>query len=221
MRYWVKTPTIFKVLFPQLVWNFAENEQKVFLTFDDGPSTSVTDSILTILEEEKVRATFFCIGKNVKKNPELANKILKKGHSIGNHSMTHVNGWRTRKKSYLKNINEASEYINSNLFRPPFGRFNFYSLYKILKKYKLVMWDVLSGDFDEKLEEKAVINNDIKIMKPKSINNVIKNVSNGSIIVFHDNNKCKEKTLSALLKTIKKLKEKGFSFEVIPFNPVR
>jgi peptidoglycan/xylan/chitin deacetylase (PgdA/CDA1 family) len=209
MRYWVKTPTIFKVLFPQLVWNFAENEQKVFLTFDDGPSTSVTDSILTILEEEKVRATFFCIGKNVKKNPELANKILKKGHSIGNHSMTHVNGWRTRKKSYLKNINEASEYINSNLFRPPFGRFNFYSLYKILKKYKLVMWDVLSGDFDEKLEEKAVINN------------VIKNVSNGSIIVFHDNNKCKEKTLSALLKTIKKLKEKGFSFEVIPFNPVR
>ena len=209
MRYWVKTPTIFKVLFPQLVWNFAENEQKVFLTFDDGPSTSVTDSILTILEEEKVRATFFCIGKNVKKNPELANKILKKGHSIGNHSMTHVNGWRTRKKSYLKNINEASEYINSNLFRPPFGRFNFYSLYKILKKYKLVMWDVLSGDFDEKLEEKAVINNDIK------------NVSNGSIIVFHDNNKCKEKTLSALLKTIKKLKEKGFSFEVIPFNPVR
>ncbi|MDA9808692.1 polysaccharide deacetylase family protein [Flavobacteriales bacterium] len=209
MRYWVKTPTIFKVLFPQLVWNFAENEQKVFLTFDDGPSTSVTDSILTILEEEKVRATFFCIGKNVKKNPELANKILKKGHSIGNHSMTHVNGWRTRKKSYLKNINEASEYINSNLFRPPFGRFNFYSLYKILKKYKLIMWDVLSGDFDEKLEEKAVINN------------VIKNVSNGSIIVFHDNNKCKEKTLSALLKTIKKLKEKGFSFEVIPFNPVR
>ena len=209
MRYWVKTPTIFKVLFPQLVWNFAENEQKVFLTFDDGPSTSVTDSILTILEEEKVRATFFCIGKNVKKNPELANKILKKGHSIGNHSMTHVNGWRTKKKSYLKNINEASEYINSNLFRPPFGRFNFYSLYKILKKYKLVMWDVLSGDFDEKLEEKAVINN------------VIKNVSNGSIIVFHDNNKCKEKTLSALLKTIKKLKEKGFSFEVIPFNPVR
>jgi len=209
MRYWVKTPTIFKVLFPQLVWNFAENEQKVFLTFDDGPSTSVTDSILTILEEEKVRATFFCIGKNVKKNPELANKILKKGHSIGNHSMTHVNGWRTKKKSYLKNINEASEYINSNLFRPPFGRFNFYSLYKILKKYKLIMWDVLSGDFDEKLEEKAVINN------------VIKNVSNGSIIVFHDNNKCKEKTLSALLKTIKKLKEKGFSFEVIPFNPVR
>ena len=209
MRYWVKTPTIFKVLFPQLVWNFAENEQKVFLTFDDGPSTSVTDSILTILEEEKVRATFFCIGKNVKKNPELADKILKKGHSIGNHSMTHVNGWRTRNNSYLSNINEASEFINSNLFRPPFGRFNIYSLHQILKKYKLVMWDVLSGDFDEKTEEKAVINN------------VINNVANGSIIVFHDNNKSKEKTLSALIKTIKKLKEKGFSFEAIPFNPVR
>ena len=209
MRYWVKTPTIFKVLFPKIVWNFAENEQKVFLTFDDGPSTSVTDSILTILEQEKVRATFFCIGKNVKKNPELADKILKKGHSIGNHSMTHVNGWRTRNNSSLSNINEASEFINSNLFRPPFGRFNIYSLHQILKKYKLVMWDVLSGDFDEKTEEKAVINN------------VIKNVENGSIIVFHDNNKSKEKTLSALIKTIKKLKEKGFSFEAIPFNPVR
>ena len=209
MRYWVKTPSIFKILFPKIVWNFSEKEQKVFLTFDDGPSTNVTDSILTILEQEKVRATFFCIGKNVKKNPELADKILKKGHSIGNHSMTHVNGWRTRKNSYLRNINEASEYINSNLFRPPFGRFNLYSLYQILKKYKLVMWDVLSGDFDEKIEEKAVINN------------VIKNVANGSIIVFHDNNKSKEKTLSALIKTIKKLKEKGFSFEAIPFNPVR
>ena len=209
MRYWVKTPTIFKRLFPKIVWNFSEKEQKVFLTFDDGPSTNVTDSILTILEQEKVRATFFCIGKNVKKNPELANKILKKGHSIGNHSMTHVNGWRTRKNSYLRNINEASEYINSNLFRPPFGRFNLYSLDQILKKYKLVMWDVLSGDFDEKIEEKAVINN------------VIKNVANGSIIVFHDNNKSKEKTLSVLIKTIKKLKEKGFSFEAIPFNPVR
>ena len=209
MRYWVKTPTIFKRLFPKIVWNFSEKEQKVFLTFDDGPSTNVTDSILTILEQEKVRATFFCIGKNVKKNPELADKILKKGHSIGNHSMTHVNGWRTRKNSYLRNINDASEYINSNLFRPPFGRFNLYSLDQILKKYKLVMWDVLSGDFDEKIEEKAVINN------------VIKNVVNGSIIVFHDNNKSKEKTLSALIKTIKKLKEKGFSFEAIPFNPVR
>ncbi|MDG1797943.1 MAG: polysaccharide deacetylase family protein [Flavobacteriales bacterium] len=209
MRYWVKTPTIFKRLFPKIVWNFSEKEQKVFLTFDDGPSTNVTDSILTILEQEKVRATFFCIGKNVKKNPELADKILKKGHSIGNHSMTHVNGWRTRKNSYLRNINDASEYINSNLFRPPFGRFNLYSLDQILKKYKLVMWDVLSGDFDEKIEEKAVINN------------VIKNVANGSIIVFHDNNKSKEKTLSALIKTIKKLKEKGFSFEAIPFNPVR
>ena len=209
MRYWVKTPTIFKRLFPKIVWNFSEKEQKVFLTFDDGPSTNVTDSILTILEQEKVRATFFCIGKNVKKNPELADKILTLGQSIGNHSMTHVNGWRTRKNSYLRNINEASEYINSNLFRPPFGRFNLYSLYQILKKYKLVMWDVLSGDFDEKIEEKAVINN------------VIKNVANGSIIVFHDNNKSKEKTLSALIKTIKKLKEKGFSFEAIPFNPVR
>jgi peptidoglycan/xylan/chitin deacetylase (PgdA/CDA1 family) len=209
MRYWVKTPTIFKRLFPKIVWNFSEKEKKVFLTFDDGPSTNVTDSILTILEQEKVRATFFCIGKNVKKNPELADKILKKGHSIGNHSMTHVNGWRTRKNSYLRNINEASEYINSNLFRPPFGRFNLYSLDQILKKYKLVMWDVLSGDFDEKIEEKAVINN------------VIKNVANGSIIVFHDNNKSKEKTLSVLIKTIKKLKEKGFSFEAIPFNPVR
>ena len=209
MRYWVKTPTIFKRLFPKIVWNFSEKEKKVFLTFDDGPSTNVTDSILTILEQEKVRATFFCIGKNVKKNPELADKILKKGHSIGNHSMTHVNGWRTRKNSYLRNINDASEYINSNLFRPPFGRFNLYSLDQILKKYKLVMWDVLSGDFDEKIEEKAVINN------------VIKNVANGSIIVFHDNNKSKEKTLSVLIKTIKKLKEKGFSFEAIPFNPVR
>ena len=162
MKYWVKTPRFVPYVFSELVWRFSPAKPNIYLTFDDGPSSLVTEDILSILEEESIKATFFCVGKNVIKNPDLYKKILTRGHSIGNHSMTHPNGWKANSSFYQNDINQATELINSNLFRPPFGRFNIYSLLQILKKYKLVMWDVLSGDFDEKTEEKAVINNVIK-----------------------------------------------------------
>jgi len=208
MKYWVKTPRFVPYVFSELVWRFSPAKPNIYLTFDDGPSSLVTEDILSILEEESIKATFFCVGKNVIKNPDLYKKILSSGHSIGNHSMTHPNGWKANSGFYQNDINQATELINSNLFRPPFGKLNIKSLKNLKKKFQIVMWDVVSGDFD------------IKLKPEKIINNVVKNARNGSIIVMHDNDKFKDLTLSSLFPIIKGLKKKGFCFKPIPFNPL-
>ena len=208
MKYWIKTPTFIQCVFFRMRWRFSSSHPNIYLTFDDGPSSFVTENILDILKEEGVKATFFCIGENVIKNPILFNEILKAGHSIGNHSMTHPNGWKVNKGLYMEDINKAAQIINSNLFRPPFGRFNFRSLSILKKTFQIIMWDVVSGDFD------------IKLKPEKIINNVVKNARNGSIIVMHDNDKFKDLTLSSLLPIIKGLKKKGFCFKPIPFSPL-
>jgi peptidoglycan/xylan/chitin deacetylase (PgdA/CDA1 family) len=195
-------------VFSELVWRFSPAKPNIYLTFDDGPSSLVTEDILSILEEESIKATFFCVGKNVIKNPDLYKKILSSGHSIGNHSMTHPNGWKANSGFYQNDINQATELINSNLFRPPFGKLNIKSLKSLKKKFQIVMWDVVSGDFD------------LKLSSNKVISNVVDNTRNGSIIVMHDNDKFKALTLSSLLSIIKGLKEKGFCFKPIPFNPL-
>lgn len=208
MKYWVKTPRFVPYVFSELVWRFSPAKPNIYLTFDDGPSSLVTEDILSILEEESIKATFFCVGKNVIKNPDLYKKILTRGHSIGNHSMTHPNGWKANSGFYQNDINQATELINSNLFRPPFGKLNIKSLKSLKKKFQIVMWDVVSGDFD------------LKLSSNKVISNVVDNTRNGSIIVMHDNDKFKALTLSSLLSIIKGLKEKGFCFKPIPFNPL-
>lgn len=208
MKYWVKTPRFVPYVFSELVWRFSPAKPNIYLTFDDGPSSLVTEDILSILEEESIKATFFCVGKNVIKNPDLYKKILTRGHSIGNHSMTHPNGWKANSSFYQNDINQATELINSNLFRPPFGKLNIKSLKSFKKKFQIVMWDVVSGDFD------------LKLSSNKVISNVVDNTRNGSIIVMHDNDKFKALTLSSLLSIIKGLKEKGFCFKPIPFNPL-
>ena len=208
MKYWVKTPRFVPYVFSELVWRVSPSIPNIYLTFDDGPSGLVTERILTILEKENIKATFFCVGKNVLKKPDLYKKILTNGHSVGNHSMTHPNGWKANSGLYLNDINKAISVINSNLFRPPYGKLNFRSL-KILKKtFQIIMWDVVGGDFDFKLSSNKVISN------------VVDNARNGSVIVMHDNDKFKALTLSSLLPIIKALKEKGFCFKPIPFSPL-
>lgn len=209
MRYWVKTPRFFPILFPNIVWKLASKQPKLYLTFDDGPTEEVTYKILSILKREKVPATFFCTGNNVKIHSDIYQKILNNGHSVGNHTMNHINGWKKNKGEYLKDVKEASQYINSNLFRPPYGKLNILALPSLLKSYKVVVWDVLSGDFDFTLEVNQVIHN------------VIDNVQSGSILVFHDNKKYKNSTLTALPKVITTLKKRGFGFEAIPFSLLR
>ena len=207
MRYWIKTPRIIQLIFLSLLWRMSPARLVVYLTFDDGPNSSSTNEILKILNEENIKGTFFCIGENVVKHPEIFQKIIDKGHSIGNHSMSHINGWKVNKNKYLEDVEKASKIIKSNLFRPPFGKLNFRSTSELKKKFKIVMWDVNSGDFDKKLKSSQVVDN------------VLKNSRNGSVIVLHDNKKFKQCTVDALVPIIKGLKSKGFSLEAIPFNP--
>ena len=206
MKYWIKTPRIVPLIFFRLLWRFSPYKPVVYLTFDDGPNDSTTSDILKILEREKVKGTFFCIGNNVVKNPEVFKEITEKGHRVGNHSMSHVNGWKVMKNKYLKDVEKADKIIKSNLFRPPYGKLNFRITSQLKKKFEIVMWDINSGDFDKSLSYSQVIEN------------VLKNARNGSIIVLHDNKKFKHLTLNALLPIIKGLKNKGFAMEAIPFN---
>lgn len=208
MKYWVKTPRFVPYVFSELVWRFSPSIPNIYLTFDDGPSSLVTENILTILEKENIKATFFCVGKNVLKNPDLYEKILTNGHSVGNHSMTHPNGWKANSDFYQNDIKKAISVINSNLFRPPFGKLNIRSLKSLKKTFQIIMWDVVSGDFD------------LKLSSNKVISNVVDNARNGSVILMHDKDKFKALTLSSLLPIIKALKEKGFCFKPIPFSPL-
>ena len=171
MKYWIKTPSFVPYIFSELVWRFSPTKPNIYLTFDDGPSSFVTEEILSILEEESIKATFFCVGKNIIKNPNLYKKILTSGHSIGNHSMTHTNGWEINSSIYQNDINQATELINSNLFRPPFGKLNIRSLKSLKKKFQIIMWDVVGGDFDLKLTSNEVITNVVN-----NVRNVIVNL---------------------------------------------
>ena len=203
MYYFVNTPKFIQSLFSSLTWKIPSKERTVYLTFDDGPTKEVTSSLLDILNTEKVKATFFCLGKNVEKHPDLFQEIKLQGHGVGNHSNTHINGWRTNKKQYIEDVDAADKLINSDLFRPPYGKLNLKSKKALQKKYKIIMWDVAGGDFDKTLSVQQVIEN------------VTHNVKPGSIVVLHDNQKFKETILSALPVIIKELKAAHYNFGVL------
>ena len=203
MYYFVNTPKFIQSLFSSLTWKIPSKERTVYLTFDDGPTKEVTLSLLDLLNKEKVKATFFCVGKNVEKHPDLFHEIKLQGHGVGNHSNTHINGWRTNKKQYIEDIDAADKLINSGLFRPPYGKLNLKSKKALQKKYKIIMWDVAGGDFDKRLSPDKVIEN------------VTHNIKPGSIVVLHDNQQFKETILSALPKIIKELKAAHYDFGVL------
>ncbi|WP_396157879.1 polysaccharide deacetylase family protein [Flavobacterium sp.] len=207
----IKVPKIIKLLFFNQVWNIPNTENSIYLTFDDGPTPEITERVLEILDNHHIKATFFCIGDNVRKHPEIVQKIISKQHSVGNHTYSHLKGWKTKTKTYISNteaceikLNSLFKIRNSKLFRPPYGKITPWQSYKLRKLgYKIIMWDVLSKDYDA------------SISAEKCYENVIKNVSSGSIIVFHDSNKAKENILNSLEKAIETLKNKGFNFEKI------
>ena len=202
--YLKKTPYLVKLFSNKnLIWDFKSVDKSIYLTFDDGPTPGITEKVLTILDEFNAKATFFCLGKNVKDNPDIFQKIITQGHSVGNHTFNHFNGWKTNEDEYLLNIKKAEKYISSNLFRPPYGRIKKSQIQNIKNKYKIILWTVLSGDFDK------------NISKEKCLSNVINYAQKGSIIVFHDSVKAKEKILFALPEVLKYFSDKGFSFERI------
>ena len=203
--YLVKTPSLIKFLFRNWVWSFSKKEKTIYLTFDDGPTPEITEWVLNQLKKYNAKATFFCIGKNIQQHPEIFEKISKNSHSIGNHTHNHLNGLKTTTSNYIKNIEDSEDYIQkSALFRPPYGKLRFSQSRKIRKKgYKIVMWSVLSADFDT------------SITKEKCLENVIGYTTKGSIIVFHDSIKAANKLKFVLPKVLEYYTEKGFVFKKI------
>lgn len=207
---WVKTNKWIKKIFNNLVWDIPNLEKKIYLTFDDGPIPEVTEWVLDILKSEDIKATFFCIGDNIKKHSEVYTRILAEGHQTGNHTYNHLNGWKTETNQYIENFKLCeTEHLKLNtehsfLFRPPYGKIK-PSQSKAIRNlgYKIIMWDVLSYDFDS------------NISVEKCLENVISNTQQGSIIVFHDSLKAEKNLKYALPKTIQIFKDKGFVFDVI------
>lgn len=212
MFYFVKTPWLLKKLYPGCTWHMPSREKIIYLTFDDGPHPTITPYALDVLQQYQAKATFFCIGKNIVENPAIYRRILNEGHRTGNHTHNHFNGWKVKNDQYINNIIEAAKYIDSNLFRPPYGRITQFQI-KILsgiaaykgsgRNFKIIMWDVLSGDFDQSLSAETCTLNVLNKTRP------------GSIVVFHDSEKAfprMEKALPAMLEYFSK---KGFRFEAI------
>lgn len=210
MFYWVKTNRFIKWLFSNQVWSLPNSENKIYLTFDDGPTPEVTEWVLGLLKQNEIKATFFCIGKNISSYPAIFEKVIKEGHSIGNHTFNHLSGWKTSTETYLKNIRDCETEIyklnsaNNLLFRPPYGKITSAQSKKLRKLgYKIIMWDILTADFDT------------SISPEKCFENATKKVENGSIIVFHDSKKAFENIKHVLPKAIEYYKSKGFLFETL------
>lgn len=206
MFYFVKTPSILKKLYPECLWDVKSGEDIMYLTFDDGPTPEVTSFVLDELKKHNAKATFFCVGENVKRNFDVYKKIICNGHKPGNHTYSHLNGWKTSDQKYLDDVKEAANIIDSELFRPPFGRITKFKLRALQgEKFRLktIMWDVLSGDFD-------------KGTSPENCYlNVIKNARSGSIIVFHDSIKAFSRLQYALPRVLNFFSEKGFQFKCL------
>lgn len=204
--YFVKTPGFVKLLFNNWTWSFSSKEKTLYLTFDDGPTPKITNWTLNLLKEYNAKATFFCVGENIAKHPKIHQRIIAQNHTIGNHTNNHLNGFKTATSTYLENISdfEKNNPNNSALFRPPHGKMTPSQSMKIRKKgYRIIMWDVLSADFD------ANINSE------ECLENVIRNTKNGSIIVFHDSVKTQEKLFYVLPKVLEYYAEKGYRFKAI------
>ncbi|RYD57055.1 MAG: polysaccharide deacetylase family protein [Sphingobacteriales bacterium] len=207
MAYQVKTPWwLSHLVYPRLIWKMpASDEPTVYITFDDGPHPIATRYALDMMEQYHAKATFFCIGKNVVAHPELYSELLAKGHTTGNHTYNHLNGWKSKTKTYLENIHQASSHINSRIFRPPYGKIRRGQASRLLKaSWKIYMWDVLSGDFDR------------NITGQQCAENVLKNIQPGSIIVFHDSEKAWERMSYALPQVLAYCKNKNWMLKALP-----
>lgn len=201
VMYLVKTPKVIQNLFPNFTWHIPTQEKTLYLTFDDGPIPEVTPWVLETLARYDAKATFFCVGNNVEKHPDTLQQVKAAGHAIGNHTFNHLNGWMTDNIPYFHNIRHCANQVNSVLFRPPYGRMKPKQAQFLLRHYRIVMWDVLSGDFDPKIEPE------------QCYQNVVNNAQPGSIIVFHDSLKAKENLMYALPKVLEYYAERGYSFD--------
>ncbi len=212
MRFF-KTPLLLKSFYPSFVWNIKSEEKIVYPTFDDGPLPELTDYILGELDRVKAKGTFFCVGDNIRKYPEIARRIVDKGHLIGNHTFNHLDGWKTPKEEYLENVEKFEKAYQANvgenvskLFRPPYGKIS-RKQYSVLKKwgYRIIMWDVLSYDFDTRLNQEH------------ALAAITSKTKSGTIALFHDNYKAKNNLQYLLPLYLDWFEKKGFQFKSIPY----
>lgn len=206
--YWFKTPEIVQKLFSDLTWRIQTKQKTIFLTFDDGPVSDFTPWVLDMLKAYHAKATFFCVGENVKRNPDIYQKIRDEDHVIGNHTQNHLQGWKTSTADYIENIFEAENHLKEpgrhKLFRPPHGKIKPAQVHQLKKRgYQIIMWDVLSGDFDQSLS------------KEHCLKATLKNIQNGSIVVFHDSSKAFKNLSYVLPRVLEHFSTKGFEFKSI------
>ncbi|MDC8002117.1 polysaccharide deacetylase family protein [Aequorivita todarodis] len=201
-------PKFIQRLYPERIWAFSRKQHSVYLTFDDGPIPKVTPWVLDELKKHHAKATFFCIGENVQKHPEIFQRIISEGHSIGNHTFNHLNGWKTATSAYIENVEKAERQMGNNskfkiqdsrLFRPPYGKITSKQA-KILQRkgFKIVMWDIISYDYDAAISEE------------KCLQNVLKNIKPGSVVVFHDSLKAEKNLRYVLPKVLGFIGEKNW-----------
>lgn len=199
-------PFIYRSLFSGALWRIPDNSRDaktIYLTFDDGPIPQITEWVLDLLDQYNIKATFFCVGDNVRKYPQIYQQILDRGHKTGNHTFNHLQGLKTKTIDYLKNVEKAAELIESELFRPPHGHIKLSQFYKLKKRYQIVLWDVVSRDYSSKQTPEQVFNN------------VKKYARDGSIIVFHDSIKAEKNMKYALPISIEWLLEQGYVFKTL------
>lgn len=203
MRLPARPPKLLQSLLPQCFWSLPNRQNKIYLTFDDGPTPEVLPVILKTLDAYKVPATFFCVGENMQKHPDLVWEMQKRNHAIGNHTYNHISGWRNKNATYFENVEACNKVYKSKLFRPPYGRLRTSQANELKRKYKIIMWDVLSYDYDK------------KVLPEICFRNVIDATKSGSVIVFHDNVKALKNLEYALPRSIDFLLKKDFVFDVI------
>ena len=195
-------PKLLRWLYPGAIWRMDSSEKAVYLTFDDGPIPEITPWVLDLLDTYQIKATFFLVGDNIRKHPKEFQMILERGHRVGNHTFNHFGGLRHVKDEYLANTDKANEQIQSDLFRPPHGWMR-WGQYRMLKKrYRIIMWDLVTRDYSKRLDG------------PQVLAKVKKYVRNGSIITFHDSLKAEKNMKYALPRAIEWLKEQGYEFKV-------
>lgn len=199
--YLSKTPRIIQTLLPNYTWYIPTSEKVIFLTFDDGPIPEATPWVLDTLRTYSAKATFFCVGDNVRKHPDIFQKILAEGHAVGNHTFNHIKGWGTNNSDYLENVERCAQMVSSLLFRPPYGKLKPSQMRQLKSLYKIVMWDVLSGDFDP------------GISPEQCLQNVMENIQPGSIVLFHDSLKAETRMRFALPRVLEQLTREGWKFQ--------
>lgn len=199
----IKIPRFIQWIWPSLLWNKKSDEKYIYLTFDDGPINDLTPFILHELKKYNAEATFFYLGEQAEKNPNLVELCVKDKHKIGHHTYSHLNGWKTKNHNYFEDVEKGNKIVKSNLFRPPYGRIKPSQIRYLKQHYQIIMWDIMSYDFDQ------------NISAIECYNKVIKHAKKGSIIVFHENEKSKQTLKEVLPKVLKHFDSLGYKFKAI------